>query len=137
MDANRLLIVDDERPFAELVGRIAREADFDVRITEDPADFLVVLDRWQPSLVIVDLQMPGMDGIQLVRRMAEVGATCEVVLASGFDVRPLATAIRLATEYGLTVVGPVQHRSRTAALPGWVVGLSRAALRTTLDSPPT
>src|SRR3546814_9230315 len=60
MDANRLLIVDDERPVAELVGRIAREADFDVRITEDPADFLVVLDRWQPSLVIVDLQMPGM-----------------------------------------------------------------------------
>src|SRR3546814_10206313 len=89
MDANRLLIVDNERPFAELVGRIAREADFDVRITEDPADFLVVLDRWQPSLVIVDLQMPGMDGIQLVRRMAEVGATCAVVLASGFDVRTL------------------------------------------------
>src|SRR3546814_20961156 len=105
MDANRRLIVDDERPFAELVGRITREADFDVRITEDPAAFLVVLDRWQPSLVIVDLQMQGLDGIPLVRRMAAVGATCEVVLARGFDGRTTATASRLAPEYGVKGVG--------------------------------
>src|SRR3546814_16417406 len=129
MDANRLLIVDDERPFAELVGRIAREADFDVRITEDPADFLVVLDRWQPSLVIVDLQMPGMDGIQLVRRMAEVGANCEVVLASGFDVRTLETASRMATEYGLTVVGTEKKPTRAAAVGGMLVEMARGAAR--------
>lgn len=112
MGANRLLIVDDERPFGELVARIAVDAGFEARATGNAADFLKTLGHWKPSLLLIDLQMPDVDGIQLLRQMAEQGVTCRIVLASGLDSRTLLAARRLAAGQGLEVVGVLHKPAR-------------------------
>ena len=48
--------------------------------------------RRQPSLILLDLQMPGMDGIEALRYMGRQGVTSGILLASGMDQRVLASA---------------------------------------------
>lgn len=124
MAPNRLLIVDDERPFADLVARVATEMGFEVAVAGTPAEFLQELARWQPSLLVVDLQMPDMDGIQLLRQLAEQAVRCPIVLASGFDRRTLLSARRLAVTQGLTVAGTVHKPVRIAELRGLLQSLA-------------
>lgn len=116
MSAKRVLIVDDERSFAELVAHVAADAGFDVEITGTADGFLDQYERWAPSLLIVDLQMPDVDGIQLLRLLAMRSVDCPIVLVSGFDRRTLQSARRLAVAQGLAVVGALQKPVRVADL---------------------
>lgn len=83
------------------------------------------------DLVFCDLQMPEMDGVQVVRRLAEIGFAGGLALMSGEDVRILDTAAKLAKAHELHVVGALQkpvtieqlslvlerHRTRKSAPP--------------------
>jgi EAL domain-containing protein (putative c-di-GMP-specific phosphodiesterase class I)/ActR/RegA family two-component response regulator len=116
MNANRLLIIDDEVSLAKVVAKGGKLSGYDTAYTVDPDDFLRQLKEWQPSVVVVDLQMPNKDGIELLRIMAEKECTAKVIVCSGIDTRTLETARRLGTELGLNMAGVLAKPVRLSEL---------------------
>lgn len=56
---NRLLVVDDDPSVGRLVKRVGESVGFKVIATEDPAVFATTAQHWQPTVIIMDLNMPG------------------------------------------------------------------------------
>ena len=113
---NRLLVVDDEPGIVRLIKRIGEGSGFEVVATEDPRTFQKAARSWHPTLIIMDLKMPGVDGIQLLRDLAADKCAATVVLASGEDSRVLETALQLGQERGLKMRGMLQKPIRVETL---------------------
>lgn len=69
----RILVVDDEVGALTLIGIMLERGGFSVLKAKDAQDALAVLDQHQPDLIILDVMMPGMDGITLCRVIRERG----------------------------------------------------------------
>jgi CheY-like chemotaxis protein len=67
MPGEPILIVDDNAQNLKLVRVILSVEGYDVRTAVDAEDALRVLGSFTPRLILMDLQLPGMDGLQLVR----------------------------------------------------------------------
>ena len=59
-------------------------------------------------MIVCDLEMPGMDGVEFIRRVAERGLASAVVIASGLDRRVLSAVQSVSEGYGLQVLGAVE-----------------------------
>ena len=66
----------------------------------------------QPDVVALDLGMPGMDGVELLRFLAEESYRSPVLIVSGFDRRVLESAFRLGEALGLNMAGPIEKPVR-------------------------
>ena len=65
----RILVVEDEEPLAKLVVSYLERERFEVEATGDGADALVLARRWDPDVVVLDLGLPGMDGVEVCRQV--------------------------------------------------------------------
>lgn len=73
-----ILLVEDEPEVAELVEVALTNAGFDVAVAHDGSDALDHLARSRPDLVVTDVMMPVVDGLELARRIHECPALAEV-----------------------------------------------------------
>ena len=103
----RLLIIDDEPSLAEFIANAARECGFEPRLTSNDRQFRDAFVDCRPDMVALDLGMPGMDGVELLRFLADQNFRAPVLIISGFDRRVLDSAFRLGEALGLTMVGPL------------------------------
>jgi CheY-like chemotaxis protein len=78
-------------------------------------------------MVALDLGMPGMDGVELIRFLAEENYSNPVLIVSGFDRRVLESAFRLGEALGLNMVGPLEKPVRLDALE-IILGRLRASI---------
>jgi len=113
---NRLLVVDDEPAFGRLIRGIGHDCGFDVTVTEDPQRFTKIARSWKPTVIILDLKMPGTDGIQLLRALAADQCTAHVIIASGSDQKVLESATQLGHERGLKMSGVLAKPVRLETL---------------------
>ncbi len=74
----RILVVDDEIGALTLIGIMLERGGFNVLKAKDANAALTVLDKETPDLIILDVMMPGMDGIELCRVIRERSETREV-----------------------------------------------------------
>jgi DNA-binding response OmpR family regulator len=116
MPLPRLLLIDDEPALAEFLASAAEESGFEPVITEHDQEFRDAFVGHQPDMVALDLGMPGMDGIELIRFLASQDYSGPVLIVSGFDRRVLESAFRLGEALGLTMVGPVEKPVRFEVL---------------------
>jgi two-component system response regulator HydG len=79
----RVLVVDDDRAILTLVGSVALAEGFDVATTVDGTDALQQLSTRPADLVLVDLRMPNVTGLEVLRAIREVNSRSRVVLMSG------------------------------------------------------
>jgi DNA-binding response OmpR family regulator len=112
----RLLLVDDEPALAEFIASAARECGYQATITSEDEAFREQFLAERPDLVALDLGMPGMDGIELLRFLSAEGFASPVLIVSGFDRRVLESAFRLGEALGLTMVGPLEKPVRLEAI---------------------
>ena len=123
----RLLLVDDEPSLGDYLARAATECGFDAEVTGDDREFRDSFVRDRPEIVALDLGMPGMDGVELLRFLADRQYASPVLIVSGHDRRVLESAFRLGEALGLTMAGPLQKPVRLDELE-IVLGRLRAGL---------
>ncbi|NVB37764.1 sigma-54-dependent Fis family transcriptional regulator [Pseudenhygromyxa sp. WMMC2535] len=80
----RILVVDDETAARSALTELLREEGFDVQSAGDGFKALGRLDNWTPDVVITDLKMPGMNGIQLMEKLRERISDISVVVMTAF-----------------------------------------------------
>ncbi len=76
--ARSILIVDDNQMNLKLVRVVLVGEGYEVRTAADAEEALGMLEGWQPDLILMDLQLPGMDGLELTRRLKAGAATREI-----------------------------------------------------------
>jgi EAL domain-containing protein (putative c-di-GMP-specific phosphodiesterase class I) len=113
---DRLLVVDDEPSIGRLVKRVAESVGFEVVATEDPVVFAKTARQWHPSVIMLDLSIPGTDGIQLLRGLAADKCAAHIVLISGADGKVLEAAQQLGRERGLNMGKLLQKPTRIETL---------------------
>lgn len=98
-DAGRLLIVDDEESFGRALARQFEAQGFAVWVKTDGADALLEYETIAPDVVIVDLAMPGLDGLQVLAGIRRQDTAASVIILSGaVDVRTTVRALRAGAE---------------------------------------
>ena len=112
----RLLVIDDEPALAEFVAQVASECGFLPILTANDEEFREAVVAERPDMFALDLGMPGMDGVELLRFLAEQGSRAPVLIISGFDRRVLESAFRLGEALGLQMVGPLEKPARLEEL---------------------
>jgi EAL domain-containing protein (putative c-di-GMP-specific phosphodiesterase class I)/ActR/RegA family two-component response regulator len=111
----RILVIDDDGDVGEFVSAAAQAMGFDCTATTDATAFLKALTP-DTTLILLDLMMPEMDGIELLRLLHERKCKAGIVLMSGVGKRVLETAGQLAQVLGLSIVGHLQKPFRLAEL---------------------
>ena len=112
MPQPRLLLIDDEPALAEYLANAARTVGFEPIITERDEEFREAFIANRPEMVALDLGMPGMDGVELTRFLADQHYRGPVLIVSGFDRRVLESAFRLGEALGLNMAGPIEKPVR-------------------------
>src|SRR5262245_53314232 len=84
MTTPRVLVVDDEPDMVENCARILKRAGYQCLAATDPHRALALVETEQPDLLLTDLKMPGMDGLELLRRAREIDSALPVILITAF-----------------------------------------------------
>jgi two-component system, cell cycle response regulator DivK len=82
MTAPRVLIVDDNVMNIELVSFLLEAASIEVDTAVDASAALLRIPAFKPDLILMDIQMPGMDGLALTRLLKADAATAHVVIVA-------------------------------------------------------
>jgi len=77
----RILVVDDEAQITRVLRASLFTQRYDVRTTNDPYEALRTIDEWKPDLIITDLMMPEMTGVDLCRAVRRKATTPILVLS--------------------------------------------------------
>jgi len=77
----RVLVVDDEPQITRVLRAALSSQGFDVRTANDPEEALRTFSEWTPDLVVTDLVMPGMSGVDLCRTIRKTSTTPVLVLS--------------------------------------------------------
>jgi two-component system response regulator ResD len=77
----RVLVVDDEPTIAEIVSRYLERAGYETRVAADGHAALAHASTWHPDLVVLDLMLPGLDGLEVMRLLRDnAGPRVAVIL---------------------------------------------------------
>src|SRR6476661_7264668 len=81
VDSSRVLVVDDEPQITRVLKTVLSSQGYQVRTASEGESALSSLDEWRPELVITDLYMPRMNGIELCKRIRAVSSVPIIVLS--------------------------------------------------------
>lgn len=112
----RLLVIDDEIDICETISELAAAKGLEVATISDPAKVSDKIAEFSPDLIMLDLLMPGTDGVELLRVLAEQVKEAKICLMSGSDARVLNSARRLGSAHGLNVVAALEKPLEISAI---------------------
>ncbi len=128
-----LIVVDDEPQITTLVADVGEIAGFETRVANTAAEFKEIIATTNPTVIVMDIVMPDMDGIELLQWLADRGCVAPIVLISGFDPLYLRTARMIGTANGLQFVEPLAKPIRIAQLQAVLGEVIRRGLPPALE----
>lgn len=99
--AGKILVVDDEPEVRQLMEHFLTGCGYEVRIAENGRLALVTLDTFMPDVVLLDMHMPEMDGLETLRRLAVRSPSLPVIMITvNDDIETTARLLQLgAADY--------------------------------------
>lgn len=94
--SRKLLVIDDQDNIARLVSRTATDLGFDVRMLTNPEDAFDAFEEFRPDVLLIDLVMPEVDGIDILHRILAMGTEAEIIVMSGFGQGYLRLGLEVA-----------------------------------------
>jgi DNA-binding response OmpR family regulator len=102
-----LLMIEDDQMFARFAQHAAEECGYRFTRTGDGENFVRTFHNLDPEVVVVDLHVPGCDGIEILRFLADEDYHGRVLICSGMDRRVLESAFRFGDAVGLNMAAPL------------------------------
>ncbi len=119
MAGERILVVDDNLANLKLVRVLLEVEGYRVRTATDADEALLALETFQPQLILMDIQLPGMDGLELTRRLKADPETSSIIVLA-ITAYAMKGDEQKMLEAGCD--GYVSKPIDTRALPGIVAG---------------
>ncbi|MFH0985746.1 MAG: response regulator [Candidatus Omnitrophota bacterium] len=100
---NKLLIVDDEVEICEFLKSFFEDRDFKVMVAHNGAQALEQVDLFKPEVVLLDIQMPGLDGLQTLKKIKELHSRVKVIMVTAVETQEkIEEAMRLGADNYIT-----------------------------------
>ena len=128
------LIVDDEPGIRNFVQHVAESVGMQAIGAASGRDALEKLKGATPSIIVMDMQMPNGDGVQLIQGLAALGIKAKIVILSGSDSRLLEVSGEIARQRGLDIGAVLQKPVRFEDLRRTLAGLHSASMPFSADS---
>jgi CheY-like chemotaxis protein len=116
MADKRLLVCDDQADFAEFIRAVAEPMGYDVKILTRSTQFADTYDAFLPSVIVLDMVMPEMDGVEIVRWLSQKGSGARILIASGFSPKYAEMARLIGEARGLLNVSTLPKPIRVEEL---------------------
>ena len=96
----KILIIDDSKSYVLVISQNLEEAGFHVASAEDGEQGLVAIEKEKPDLILLDIEMPKMDGITMSKKMKEKGINIPVIFLTNMgDLKHISQAMETASDY--------------------------------------
>ncbi len=128
VDVPSMLITDDDRDFRETLGGVFEARGFHTMLAEDGQEALDILLRERIHVMLVDMHMPRLTGLETIRRVKQIDAGVPCILLSGEMTEMLAEAARQAAAFA--------SHAKPISLPE-ITQTVRLAMRQAYDWPGT
>jgi DNA-binding response OmpR family regulator len=115
----RVLVVDDEPTIAEIVARYLERAGYETHVANDGPAAVAAFARQRADLVVLDLMLPGIDGLEVMRRIHQQGRerTAIILLTAKGDESDRVVGLRLgADDYVVKPFSPAELVARVDAV---------------------
>jgi CheY-like chemotaxis protein len=121
MTGKSILIVDDSISNLKLAKFLLRQEGFEVTTAENAEEALTVLGKLTPRLVLMDIQLPGMDGLQLTRRLRQDDSMRDVPIVA-FTASVIKGDEEIARTAGCQgyITKPIDTRSFGSVVRGYI-----------------
>ena len=80
---SKVLVIDDNLMYRDVVKDLLHELNFDAVVAKDGAEALDVIRRQHIDIIITDFKMPGMNGLELTRKVKEIAPSARIIIYSG------------------------------------------------------
>ena len=90
MKETRILVMEDDQSISAALDMILTEAGYDVEVAETGEDALELFEQKGFDLLIADLKLPGIGGIEVIRQVKEKKPETEVIVITGVGTQPIA-----------------------------------------------
>ena len=116
LTTGRLLVLDDDHQVSSTIREMAQAAGFSAKSCTSPGEFFAQIPEFNPTHIILDLAMPAIDGVEVMRRLANQQCSATIIIISGLGEKVLNSARTAANESGLRVAGVLTKPFRISAL---------------------
>ena len=116
----RMLLIDDELGFREFAGKVAASAGYQVEVTSNAKDFMRFYQSFDPTLIVLDMILPEMDGFELMQWLITQNCEARILVVTGYNPHYAEMAETIGTDAGKldvqTLTKPIGLMELRAAL---------------------
>lgn len=115
----KLLVVDDQDSITKIVSKIGAQLGYDVRAVNDPTKAFDEFEAFTPDVLVIDLVMPEVDGIDILHKILAMGTKARIIVMSGFGKSYLRLGQEVGTFHdhpGITTLAKPFRRAELIAL---------------------